>query len=95
MLPCTKARIFKQGLARGVSKQAMMLGGTSPSIGRDLSDEDLVKLLDNVDDIRIATLSNCYTSVAREIYPPEYGVDYGGEQHEHAQRRRQCLNVGE
>jgi hypothetical protein len=38
-------------------KQAMMLGGTSPSIGRDLLDEDLVKLLDNIGDIKIATLS--------------------------------------
>ena len=50
-------------------KQAMMLGGTSPSIGRDLLDEDLVKLLDNVGDIKIASLSNCYNSFVFQRRP--------------------------
>jgi hypothetical protein len=50
-------------------KQAMMLGGISPSIGRDLLDEDLVKLLDNVGDMKIATLSNCYNSVVSQRRP--------------------------
>jgi hypothetical protein len=41
----------------------MMLGCISPSIGRDLLDEDLVKLLGNIGDIKIATLSYSYNSV--------------------------------
>jgi hypothetical protein len=40
-----------------------MLGGTSPSIGRDQLDEDLVKLLGKIGYIRIATLSQCNNSV--------------------------------
>jgi hypothetical protein len=35
---------------RSLLKQAMMFGGTSPTIGRDLLDEDLVKLLGNIGD---------------------------------------------
>ena len=48
---------------RSLLKQAMMLSGTSPSIGRELLDEDLVKLLDNVADLKIATFSHCYDPV--------------------------------
>jgi hypothetical protein len=45
---------------------------------------------------RIPSLTGGYEfrGVTREIYPPEYSFDCGGEQYEHA-RRRQCLGVGE
>jgi hypothetical protein len=51
---------------RNLLKLAIMLGGSSPSIGRNLLDEDLVKLLGNIGDIKIATLCQCYHSVFSE-----------------------------